>query len=99
MQRRFAREHPKAIHYDDDSIESEGEVSDEEPHAEEDESGSVRGRKRPRSTTNLKKKSKSGASRGGRVAKGQDWWLQVETFFKEKRSQWGDNVESLNWKQ
>ena len=102
FQRRFAIENPRAIHYEDESVESDAEDYGGSLNLEEGENESGRGQKRPRASANASKKPKSRnrtGIRGGRVPKGQDWWSQVEDFFVEKRRQWGDNLEaSADWK-
>ena len=35
--------------------------------------------------------------RGGRVAKGQDFWSQAENWFNARRKQWGDSWNSPGW--
>ena len=65
---------------------------------------SNRGQKRARSTSTVpsgrrgKIKARASTRRGGRVPKGQDWWSQVEVFFSEKRTQWGDSFDAPAWK-
>ena len=48
--------------------------------------------------TNRAAKSVGAAGRGGRVAKGKDFWSIVDSWFWSKTSMWGDKLDHASWK-
>jgi hypothetical protein len=83
-QRRFAYENPDLL----DRIEDEEDtpvLPSPDDVAEAPPSSSVEPPKKKR-------------KRGGRTAKGEDFWSQVEKWFEARKMQWGDSWGSPGWK-
>ena len=87
FQRRFARENQSVLNH-------------EELEDDDDDDGlntnTQTGASKHQRNGNAAKITKRG--HGGRVAKGQDWWSLVHSWFLSKKAEWGENMSSPLWK-
>ncbi|KAI5992359.1 hypothetical protein F5J12DRAFT_786153 [Pisolithus orientalis] len=77
----FAYENPELLDCEED-------VEDDSPPMEDDSGSQHHSAQEPQ-----KKKQKH----GGRVPRGEDFWLQVEKWFDACRKQWGNSWTTPNW--
>ena len=96
FKRRFAKENPLLLNCEE--VDDEDNVLSHTADKENNEQSVFGNRRQRRGDTGAKSGANSRKGHGGRVPKGQDWWSQVEQWFKERRLEWTDNMGSPQWK-